>query len=164
MRRRIWIGAILIAASLIIAVGLLIGNVKPPSEDRFRLTFLENNALLLSDADIISYNSTSQEITLTEAASERLADMEEGLYNFTGFSITIDGEEVYQGIFRSAVMSAIPGPPKISILFPSVNLQSGIENHNTIRMFYPQFEPPSDQQEANTKFSEYFRETNKLVW
>ena len=90
--------------------------------------------------------------------------MQNKLYSFTGFLITIDGDEVYRGVFRSAIMSAIPGPPKICILFPSMLLQSGIENHNAIRMFYPRFEPPSDQPEANIKFSKYFEEANKLVY
>jgi len=85
--------------------------------------------------------------------------MGDRLYSFTGFLIRIDGEEVYRGVFRSAFMSAISDPPKISILFPSE-----IENHNAIRMFYPGFEPPSDQPEANAKLVEYFEESNKLSY
>ena len=85
------------------------------------------------------------------------------MYSFTGFVITIDDEEVYRGVFRSAVMSAIPGPPRICVLFPSMFLQSGIENNNVIRMFYPGFEPPSNQSEANAKFGDYFRQANKLI-
>jgi hypothetical protein len=112
----------------------------------------------------VSYNLTSQEIAITEIASERLVSMGDELYSFTGFLIKIDGEEVYRGVFRSAVMSAIPSSPKICILFPSLFLQRGIVNHNAIRMFYPRFKPPSDQPEANTKFSEYFGEANKLIY
>ena len=153
MRRRIWIGIVLIAATLILAVWLFTTYVAPPSEEGFRLIFLENNALLISDADVVFYNFTSQEITITEIASERLVGMGDELYSFTGFLVSIDGEEVYRGVFRSAIMSAIPGPPKICILFPSILLQSGIENHNAIRMFYPGFEPPSNQKDPNTKFS-----------
>jgi len=155
---------VLIVIALILAVGLFTGYVEPPPEDGFRLIFLEDNALLISSSDIVSYNLTSQEIAITEAASERLVSMGDELYSFTGFLIKIDGEEGYQGVFRSAFMSAIPGPPKICILFPSMHLQSGIENHNAIRMFYPRFEPPSDQPQANAKFSEYFREANKLIY
>jgi hypothetical protein len=162
MRRWILI-FILIVTALILTIGLFTCYVEPPPEEGFRLIFLEDNALLISGSDIVSYNLTSQEIAITEAASERLANMGDELYSFTGFLIKIDGEEVYQGVFRSAFMSAIPGPPKICILFPSMHLQSGIENHNAIRMFYPRFEPPSDRQEANAKFSEYFGEANKLI-
>ena len=158
MRRRIWIVLVLILATLISAVWFFTGYVEPPSEGGFRLVFLENNVLLISDADVVSYNLRArQEIAITDTASERLVGMGDRLYSFTGFLIRIDGEEVYRGVFRSAVMSAIPGPPKISILFPSE-----IENHNAIRMFYPGFEPPSDQPEANAKLVEYFEESNKL--
>lgn len=163
MRRKIWVCVILFASMLILVVGSLIGNVNPPSEEGFRLIFLENNTLLISHSDVISYNLTSQEIAITEIASERLVDMGDELYSFWGFLITIDGEQVYQGVFRSAIMSAIPSSPKISILFPSMLPQSGTENYNAIRMFYPQFEPPSNQPEANAKFKEYFRKTNKII-
>jgi len=42
-------------------------------------------------------------------------------------------------------------------------LQSGIENNNAIRMFYPGFEPQSDQTEANEKFIDHFAQANKLI-
>jgi hypothetical protein len=164
MRRKIWMGIVLIVATLILAVGLFTGYVEPPSENGFRLIFLENNTVLISDSDVVSYNLTSQEIAITEIASERLVGMGDELYSFTGFLIRIDGEEVYRGVFRSAIMSAIPGSPKICILFPSMVLHSGIENQNGIRMFYPGFEPPNDQPEANAKFSEYFGDANKLIY
>ena len=157
------VSSVLILAILILVVGLFFGSMESPSKEGFTLTFLENNALLISDADIVSYNVTSQEIAITEIASERLVNMENKLYNFTGFVIRIDGEEVYHGVFRSAIMSAIPGPPRICVLFPSMFLQPGIENNNAIRMFYPGFEPPSDQSEANAKFSNYFAQANKLI-
>jgi len=162
MRRRIWIGLVLIVAASISAVWFFRGYVAPPSEEGFRLVSLENNALLISDADVVSYNLTSQEIAITDTASERLVSMGDGLYSFKGFVIRIDGEEVYRGVFRSAFMSAIPGPPKISILFPSMLFPSEIENHHAIRMFYSGFEPPSDQPEANAKLVEYFEKANKL--
>jgi hypothetical protein len=161
--RRILHSAALIFALLILVVGLFLGSMNSSSKEGFSLTFLENNVLLISDADVISYNVTSQEIAIKEIASKRLLDMGDELYSFTGFAIRIDGEELYQGVFRSAIMSAIPGPPRICILFPSIIIQSGIESNNTIRLFYPGFEPPSDQIEANTKLSECFGQTNKLI-
>jgi len=56
MRRRIWIVLVLILATLISAVWFFTGYVEPPSEGGFRLVFLENNVLLISDADVVSYN------------------------------------------------------------------------------------------------------------
>ncbi|MFX1513025.1 MAG: hypothetical protein ACFFCQ_10595, partial [Promethearchaeota archaeon] len=82
MRRKILISSVLILAILILVVGLFFGSMESPSKERFTLTFLENNVLLISDADIVSYNMTSQEIAITEIASERLVDMGNKLYNF----------------------------------------------------------------------------------
>ena len=163
MRRRILISATLIFVMLILVLGLFLDSMNSPSKEEFTLIFLENNVLLISDADVVSYNVTSQEIAITEIASERLLGMSDELYSFMGFVIRIDGEVVYQGMFRSAIMSAIPGPPRICVLFPSMFLQSEIENNNAIRMFYPGFEPPSDQSQANAKFIDYFRQANKLI-
>jgi len=163
MRRKILISITLLLVTLILIVGYFFGSMDSSLNERFTLTFLENNVLLISDADVISYNVTSQEIAITEIASKRLVNMGNELYNFTGFVIRIDGEEVYQGVFRSAIMSAIPGPPKICVLFPSMFLQSGMENNYAIRMFYPSFEPPSDQSEANAKLRDYYEQSNKLI-
>jgi len=164
MKRSIWIGLVLIVLGSISVVWFFREYVTPPSEAGFKIIYLENNDVLISDADILSYNWTSQEIAITDAASERLMGMGDSLYSFTGFVIRIDGEEVYRGVFRSAFMSAIPGPPRISILFPSMLFPSQTENRNAIRMFYPSFEPPSDQPEENAKLSEYFEEANKLSY
>jgi len=163
MRRKTLISSVLIVVILILVVGLFFGSMDSSSKDGFTLTFLENNILLISDSDVVSYNVTSQEIVITEIALEGLVNMGNELYNFTGFVIRIDGEEVYQGVFRSAIMSAIPGSPRICVLFPSMFLQSEIENSNAIRMFYPGFEPPSDQSGANAKFIDYFAQANKLI-
>jgi hypothetical protein len=154
----------MILSLLIFSLGLFKVFLEPHYEEEFRLVFLENNALLISDSDIVTYNLTSQEIIITEVAQERLVNMGDELYSFTGFIININSEEVFQGVFRSAVMSAIPSPPKICILFPSMLLQSGNENPNAIRIFYPQFELPNDHQEVNIKFTEYFEKANKLIY
>jgi hypothetical protein len=91
--------------------------------------------------------------------------MGQNLYSFTdGFVIKIDGEEVYQGVFRSPIMSAMPEPTKISIMFPSMLFPSTSENHHAIRMFFPGFQPPSDQPDKNLKLSQYFEGVNKLTY
>lgn len=134
------------------------------SEAGFRLVFLENNDVLISDSDVLSYNWTSQEITLSDGSSERLIQMGDSLYSFTaGFVIRIDGEEVYRGVFRSPIMSAIPAPPKISIMFPNVVFPSSTPDDHAMRMFYPSFQPPNDQPEQNAILAEYFGGANRLT-
>jgi hypothetical protein len=118
--RRFWI-SIVVIASILILTGILFKTfVEPSFEEEFKLIFLENDTILISDSDIITYNMTNQEITITDSASKRLCDMGDEIYSFTGFIIRINSEEVYQGVFRSAIMSAIPSSPKICILFPSL--------------------------------------------
>jgi len=92
-------------------------------------------------------------------------DIGDSLYSFdNGFVIRMNGEEVYRGVFRTAIMPAIPSPPRISILFPSMLFPSETENHNAIRMFYPASEPPNDEPEANAKFFQCFEDVDKLTY
>jgi hypothetical protein len=125
---------------------------------------LSDNSLLLSDSDILSFNRTSQELLLTDAAAQRLQAIGTNLYNFTNtVSIRINGEEIYRGIFRNAVMSAVPEPPTISILYPSITIPECTEKPNMIRLFYPSFTPPSSMQANNTKLTSFFEDTNRLA-
>ena len=165
-KRNTWAGLGLVVLVLASALFFL-GNylTKKTSQEGFRLVFVENNALLISDDDILSYNWTSQEMTLTDSASQRLLAFGNDLYRYSeGFIITINGEEVYQGIFRAGYMSAIPAPPKISILFPSLFFPTGVENPKALMMFYPSGKPPGDQTEANQRLSDYFEQRNKLIY
>jgi len=162
--RKIWAGLLLILLASIASVWFLSNYTAQPAESGFRIISLENNIPLVTDADVLSYNWTSQEITLTNEASQRLIQMGQNLYNYSsGFVIKINGEEVYRGVFRSPIMSAIPEPPKISIMFPSMLFPSENQNNQAIRMFYPGFQPPIDQPEKNLQLSQYFEEANKLT-
>ena len=163
MRRRVWIGFLLVALVSVSALWLFGSHVMQPSETGFRIYSLQNNTLLISDADILSYNWTSQEMAITAQASQRLNQTGD-LYNWTGIVVKIDGEEVYHGVFRKDTMNAIPAPPKISIIFPSVIFPSGSENYGAIRMFFPSFQPPNDQPVNNTKILQYFEKVQKLVY
>lgn len=165
VRRSIWIGFVLVALAVVSAAWILRGFMAQPSNEGFRLVFLKTNEVLISDANVLSYNWTSQEIVISDAASERLLAKGDSLYTYDdGFVIRIDGEEVYHGIFRLAVHSAVPESPRISILFPSMLFPSTAEDSKAIRMFYPWFEPPSGQAEQNAKLLDYFESTNKLIY
>jgi hypothetical protein len=152
MRKKLWIGAVLAVVFVVVAV-LLVGNyMLRPSETGFQIVSVDDNAVLISDADVLSYNWTSQEMAITSAASERLRAVGDSLYNYSiGFIVRIEGEEVYRGVFRTSFMSAVPSSPKISIIYPSMLSPSGTDNPNAIRLFYPSFEPPTDQAQANTR-------------
>jgi len=152
MKKRTLTGLLFV---LVVAVSTMwaFSTVLHPSKSGFELVFLKDNTLLLSDSDVLSYNWTSQEIFLTDGASQRLIQQGESLYSFTdGFVIRLNGEEIYRGVFRSAIMSATPAPPKISIMFPNVLFPYSIPDEHALRMFYPNFEPPNEQQEKTVDF------------
>jgi hypothetical protein len=165
MKNRMWKSLLLIVLATIVVLWVFISYANQPSEPGFSLVSLKDNKLVISDADVLSYNWTSQEIALTDNASQRLMQQGDNLYSFAdGFVIKINGEDLYQGVFRSPIMSAIPEPPKISIMFPSVLFSSTSENNHAIRLFFPGFQPPSDQPDKNLKLSQYFEGINKLVY
>ena len=71
---------------------------------------------------------------------------------------------MYRGVFRSPIISAVPSPPQISIMFPSMLFPSELENYNAVRMFFPAFQPPNDQTEKNLRLSQYFEVVSKLTF
>jgi hypothetical protein len=162
MKRTLWIGLLIVLLASVSTIWFFAGRSTLPSMAGFRISSIGNNVTLISDADIISYNWTSQEMAITPQASERLKGMAD-LYNWTGFVITIDGDEAYRGVFRAYTMSAIPAPPSISILFPSLTFPSQSTNYGVMRMFFPGFQPPSDQTASNAKILQHFEKTNRLV-
>lgn len=156
--------AVIIAVAAVVVYQSTLGSV---SENKpvtgFTMVYLSDNSTLLTDVDILSFNSTSQEFTLTQNASERLQQLGFSLYNFTNtVSIRVNGEEIYRGIFRNAAMSAVPQPPTVAILYPSITFPEGTQMDNVMRLFYPGFTPPSDMQAMNTKLVNFFENTNRL--
>jgi hypothetical protein len=165
MKKTIWIIIALTVLVPISTMWLFRNYANPPAESGFKMISLQNNALLISESDILSYNWTSHEMAISDEASQRLLGYGDSLYSFTGgFVIRIDGEELYRGVFRAIYMSAIPAPPKISILFPAIFYPSSTENPKALIMFYPSGEPQSNQTEANKKLFQYFEKTNKLTF
>ena len=102
-------------------------------------------------------------MAITPEASTRLTEMG-GLYNWTEFVIKIDDEEIYRGVFRTYDMSAMPASPMISIMFPSAFFPFQSVNYGAMRIFWPSFQPPSDQLVNNVKFLHYFEKVNKLEY
>jgi len=160
LKKLIWISLLIIVLiASVSAVWVFRDNLFPSSKEGFSLVVLNDNTVLLSDSDVLSFNVTSQEIALTDVAVPRLKNVGDNLYSFSNVvAFRINGEEIYQGIFRSAEMSAIPELPKISILYPS-----DLQNDHAIRLFYPGFEPPSELSEMNSKFTQYFQDEGKLI-
>jgi hypothetical protein len=164
MNRRLWLNLFLclvIVASVIWTFQTM-GNPLP--RKGFSMFTRGDNSLILSDEDVLSYNASSQEIVLTDAASQRLQSIGDALYNYANqVSIKIDNQEIYRGLFRAATMSALPAAPAIGILYPEVSADGSVENYSSFRLFYPSFQPPSDLAQMNAKLIQYFDAAGRLV-
>jgi hypothetical protein len=167
LKKKVYAGILLI---VIVAVAALLvlqsGLLASPHKDKtgFTMVSLSDNSVLLSDSDVLSFNSTSQEFLLTDTATQRMQATGTNLYNFSKvYSIKVNGEEIYHGIFRNAAMSAVPEPPTIAILYPSITFPEGTEKPNMIRLFYPSFTPPSSMQAMNQTLTGFFEDTYRLA-
>lgn len=168
MLKKLVIVAILLVVIVAVSAVLVFqsGLLTPPNKDKsgFTVVSLSDNSVLLYDSDVLSFNGTSQEFLLTDTAAQRLQSIGNNLYNFSSvYSIRVNGEEIYHGIFRSAVMSAVPQPPTIAILYPSITFPEGTEKNCTMQLFYPNFTPPSDMQAMNTKLTNFFEDTYRIA-
>jgi hypothetical protein len=168
LKKQAIIGVLLIVvvavAAVLIYQNSLTSTPLIAADDGFTMVYLSDNSTLLSDSDILSFNGTSQEFNLTDAATQRLQAAGDNLYSFSNVvSIRVNGEEIYRGIFRSAVMSAVPELPTVAILYPSITFPGGAEKENAMRIFYPGFTVPSDMQAMNTKLTSFFEDTNRLT-
>jgi hypothetical protein len=165
MKASTYVGALLLVLALVSVAWYFGRNASHTYKEGFQIVSLEDNEILISDSDIQSYNWTSQEIAITDSASRRLLEREDSLYSLTsGFMIKINGEELYRGVFRMAIHSAIPPAPQISIMFPSMLFSFGTENYNAMMMFYPFFEPPGNQPEADAKLFHHFESAGKIIY
>ena len=106
---RIRASLVLIAVLLcsLVIVGWFILNYQSQvSRGRFGIHLLENDELVVSDEDIISYNKTSHEIKLTEKGIEKIRTLKVGVSG-RPFVIKLDGREIYDGSFWHS-LSSIP--------------------------------------------------------
>ncbi len=164
MKNLVLVSVLLIVLVLVAGLWTFRSSWLPSGSAGFNLVRLSDNSVLLSDEDVLSFNSTNQEMALSDMASKRLLQVGDSLYMFNStVSVRVNGEEVYQGIFRMASMSALPAPPKIAILFPSMDFPTGVENDHALKLFYPFFEPTGELAAMNAKLTKYFQETNRFA-
>ncbi|XES77519.1 MAG: hypothetical protein ACBZ72_01270 [Candidatus Bathyarchaeia archaeon] len=157
MRKLLWVSIALVVLVGLAGLWVFRGAWLPSSEGGFRLASLEDNSVVVSDADVLSYNATSQEIILTDQASQRLTQMGDNLYSSV-YVIKINGEEICQGLIRTASWSLLPPPSKIEIYFPS-----DLTGDHALRLLYHRSAPSNNMQEHYTPFIQYFEDANKLT-
>jgi hypothetical protein len=128
---------------------------QPLKKNGFGIYLLENNSLIISDENIISYNKTSHEIRLTQEQIGKIEETQASLYG--RFVVRINENEIYRGIFV---------PPYISRSFPSseIVIIPIVQNENLkIQMGYPAEEFSDEDPRNNVKIFEYFEKTKRLI-
>ncbi len=161
MKRKNLLIVLAIAGIICALVGFILSNqLQFPKESMrvFGIYLLENNDLVISDKNIISYNRTSHEIRLSEDGVEKITKMD--LYQ-KPFVIKLDGKEIYNGSFWSD-FSSIPFSGVVIIDILAV--QSGVTGNIRIETGYPtsEFFEGADPR-YNSEIFDYFHKVGKLT-
>jgi hypothetical protein len=98
----------------------------------FQVVLASDGQILISDADVSSYNSTSRQFTLTADCLGRLKGMD--LYH-KPFYVSLDGRFLQNGSFWAS-LDSMPPPSGLSIL-DIVTLQNGHANYFWMEACYP---------------------------
>lgn len=145
MEKKIKIGLIALFIGIIVVGGYFILSNQPRiSKEEFGIYLLENDELVISDRDIISYNKSSHEIKLTDEGVRKIKTQD--LYH-KPFIIKLNGEEIYNGSFWSGVSSlSYPGIVimDVSLIqdgiiieagYPSLKFFEGVDSRNNSEIF-----------------------------
>ena len=126
------------------------------SKEGFGIYLLENNQLVISDKDIMSYNKNSHEIKLTEEGVEKIKALKVPVSG-RPFVVKLNGEEIYNGSFWSPISSI----PYSGIVIDTLIIQN---NTITIEKGYPtsEFFEGIDPRNHSEIF-DYFQKVGKLI-
>src|SRR4030042_1944486 len=104
MNRRINTGITIIIILIIILIYLFLNYISQITERKFGVYLLENDELVISDIDIVSYNKTSQVMELTEGGADKIQNLKVEMEG-KPFVIKLDGREMYNGSFWTSISS-----------------------------------------------------------
>jgi len=158
MKRKNLLIALVIVGIICVFVGFIISNQLQSSKERFGLYLLENDELVISDKNIISYNRTSHEIRLDEEGVKKIKTLH--LYQ-KPFAIKLDGKEVYNGSFWSNISSI---PYSGIVIVDILAVQYGVTDSIRIDKGYPssEFFEGIDPRN-NSEIFDYFEKVGKLT-
>jgi hypothetical protein len=143
---------------VIISGWYILHDIYLSSSGEFGLYLIENDELIISDRDILSYNKTIHEIKLTEGGVERFKGLD--LYQ-RNFVIKLNGVEMYEGAFWSYLSSRIYE----GTIILDVNLiQEGVSDSIIIEPWYPPgLYKGSEDPRLNIEIFNYFQKIGKLT-
>lgn len=140
---------------MVLATLWLMQNQQKTGE--FGIFLIENDELVISDKEIIAYNKSSHEITLTQDGINKVENLNlkvpmDGL----GFVIKIEREPIYQGWFWSPISSL----PCSGVVIQTFVTDKTIQ----IQVGYPNSDFQDNDPRSNPIIFDYFESIGKLVY
>jgi hypothetical protein len=161
MERRTSLAAMLGIASAL-TLWLIIVIQLPAPSGGFSIILTLNNTELVSEADVVRYNATSHEFTLTRECAERLDHM--GWRLAGDFTIVVDGEVELSGLFVPPIISRSYPSSQVVIVYPNIwNSDSTNYGVMKVQMGYPWDLPVAGDPRDNPRISGYFEGLGRLV-
>ena len=146
------LGAVTLCAGLVETDRQLRANV-------FGIYITKDSAQVLSGVDVIFYNVTSHEFTLTIACTARLQEMRPPPMG--AFAVRVSGRDVLVGLFVPPVTSRSYPPEQVVITYPDIELRYGVMK---IQMGYPWDYPPKGVDPRDVpELTQFFESVGKLV-
>lgn len=115
---------------ILVVTWFFINNSSQISKEKFGIYLFENNELVVSDKDILSYNKTSHIIKLTEDGANKINNLFVGVYG-KPFVMILNGKEMYNGSFWTSISSV--SYSGVVILIDDVSINNSI----AIQLGYP---------------------------
>jgi len=152
MERRIKIGlAFLLVGAAVVGGWSVLSTRLHTSREGFGIYLLDNNELVVSDKDIVSYNKTCHEIKLTEEGVRKIGALsfEVPVYG-KPFVVKLNDREMYNGSFWSsfssvscsgvvivdvlAVRDGVTDTVRIEAGYPSSEFFKGVDPRNNLEI------------------------------
>ena len=144
---------LVIAGITCVIIGFVLSNQLQISKERFGIYLSENDELVISDKDIVSYNKTSHEIKLNEEGIEKIKALKVHVSG-SPFVIKLNGKEIYNGSFWTPISSKPYSGIVILIQDNTIKIETGYPSSE----FFEGIDPRN-----NSEIFDYFQKVGKLT-
>ncbi len=135
---------------------LILSLQAPIPVSGFGIVRTADGAVVVADADIAWYDSTSHSFTLTEECAARL---KAGRYLEGSFSLALGGGNILNGIFVPPFVSRSYPSSQVVIMYPSLDGGYGVMK---VQMGYPWDDPVEPDPMGDGRIADYFASTGRL--
>jgi len=155
-KTRVWL-AILFVGIAVVGGWFVLSSQLQTSNEGFGIYLSQNNELVISDRDIVSYNKTSHEIKLTEEGVRKIEALsfEVPMYG-KPFVVKLNDREIYNGSFWSPISSVAVSRIVIDTFVQdnTIRIEAGYPSSE----FFEGIDPRN-----NSEIFEFFRRIGKLT-